>query len=263
MSAMASLISAERAAGGDHALEVETAGPPQRDEAGNVAAAVAAAEERAHDLALADRHEHRRRQAQRLIEVARADEHRRAAVARRPDARLDRDGRADRVERVVDTDAAGERLHALDDVLRRSGRSRRSRRTAAPFSRALATGSDTMMRVAPGDARALHDRDPDAARADHEHRRAFGHACAVFSTAPTPVCTAHPITHTTSSGVSSGTLIAPRHRRDHVLGEARRHRRRATRARRDARAACGRRSALPIRSLALLTQQPYSPRTHQ
>ena len=32
---------------------------------------------------------------------------------------------------------------------------------------------------------------------------------AVFSTAPTPVCTAQPITHAISSGVSSGTLTAP------------------------------------------------------
>ena len=32
---------------------------------------------------------------------------------------------------------------------------------------------------------------------------------AVFRTAPTPVCTAQPITHTISSGVSSATLIAP------------------------------------------------------
>ena len=32
---------------------------------------------------------------------------------------------------------------------------------------------------------------------------------AVFSTAPTPVWTAQPITHATSSGVSAGTLIAP------------------------------------------------------
>ena len=32
---------------------------------------------------------------------------------------------------------------------------------------------------------------------------------AVFSTAPTPVCTAQPITHATSSGTSSGTFTAP------------------------------------------------------
>ena len=32
---------------------------------------------------------------------------------------------------------------------------------------------------------------------------------AVLSTAPTPVCTAQPMTHTTSSGVSSATLMAP------------------------------------------------------
>ena len=32
---------------------------------------------------------------------------------------------------------------------------------------------------------------------------------AVLSTAPTPVCTAQPITQATSSGVSAGTLIAP------------------------------------------------------
>ncbi len=33
--------------------------------------------------------------------------------------------------------------------------------------------------------------------------------CAVFNTAPTPVCTAHPMTHAIWSGVSSGTLTAP------------------------------------------------------
>ena len=33
--------------------------------------------------------------------------------------------------------------------------------------------------------------------------------CAVFSTAPTPVCTAQPITQATSSGTSGSTLIAP------------------------------------------------------
>ena len=36
-----------------------------------------------------------------------------------------------------------------------------------------------------------------------------GSTLAVFSTAPAPVCTAHPITHATSSGVSAGILIAP------------------------------------------------------
>ena len=42
---------------------------------------------------------------------------------------------------------------------------------------------------------------------------------AVLSTAPTPVCTAQPITHTISSGVSSGDLDRARHRRDHELRE--------------------------------------------
>ena len=36
-----------------------------------------------------------------------------------------------------------------------------------------------------------------------------GSTLAVLSTAPTPVCTAHPITHAVSSGVSSGTFTAP------------------------------------------------------
>ena len=57
-------------------------------------------------------------------------------------------------------------------------------------------------------ARALHDREPDAAEAEHEHGRARLDP-AVLSTAPTPVCTAHPMTHAISSGVSSGTLTAP------------------------------------------------------
>ena len=106
----------ERAPGGDHALEVEAAGPPERDQARDVTPAVAATEARAHDLALVERHEHGRRHVQRLLEVARADEHRGAAVARRLDARVDRDRRADRVERVVDADPVGERLHPGDDV---------------------------------------------------------------------------------------------------------------------------------------------------
>ncbi len=36
-----------------------------------------------------------------------------------------------------------------------------------------------------------------------------GSTRAVFSTAPTPVWTAHPITQAVSSGVSAGTLTAP------------------------------------------------------
>ena len=36
-----------------------------------------------------------------------------------------------------------------------------------------------------------------------------GSTRAVLSTAPTPVCTAHPMTHAVSSGVSSGTFTAP------------------------------------------------------
>ena len=65
--------------------------------------------------------------------------------------------------------------------------------------------------------------------------------CAVLSTAPTPVCTAQPITHTISSGVSSGTLIAPLTGRDHELGEAGQPDAAQHRARRGARAACDRR----------------------
>ena len=36
-----------------------------------------------------------------------------------------------------------------------------------------------------------------------------GSTRAVLSTAPTPVCTAQPITHAISSGVSSATFTAP------------------------------------------------------
>ncbi len=47
-----------------------------------------------------------------------------------------------------------------------------------------------------------------------------GSTLAVLSTAPTPVCTAHPITHAVSSGVSSGTFTAPVSLAHRVLGEA-------------------------------------------
>ena len=46
-----------------------------------------------------------------------------------------------------------------------------------------------------------------------------GSTFAVFSTAPTPVCTAQPITHAISSGVSSATLTAPDSGVIDVLGE--------------------------------------------
>ena len=47
-----------------------------------------------------------------------------------------------------------------------------------------------------------------------------GSTLAVLSTAPTPVCTAHPITQADSSGVSSGTFTAPVSLVMRVLGEA-------------------------------------------
>ena len=112
------------------------------------------------------------------------------------------------------------------------------------FSRRSPTGSETMMRVAPA-MRAPCTIEMPMPPAPTTSTVAPSGTRAVLSTAPTPVCTAHPITHTIVERRVVGHLDRTRHRRDHELGEAREARRRAARARRDARAACARRSASP------------------
>ncbi len=117
MSAKASLISVERAPGGDHALEVDAARAPEREQARDVAAPVATAEQAPHELAFRQREQHRRGERDRLVDATGTDHHRCAAVPRRPDARLDDRTGPDGVERVVDTDTARQLLHHPDHVV--------------------------------------------------------------------------------------------------------------------------------------------------
>ena len=79
------------------------------------------------------------------------------------------------------------------------------RRSLAPLGHRVADDD----RRGAGQARALHDRQADAAEAHHQHRGALLHPRGVEHRTPTPVCTAQPSTQATSSGTSSGILTAP------------------------------------------------------
>ncbi len=78
----------------------------------------------------------------------------------------------------------------------------------APSPGVRPTGSETMIVVAPA-TRAPWTIEMPMPPAPATRTVAPSGTRAVLSTAPTPVCTAHPITHATSSGVSGATLIAP------------------------------------------------------
>ena len=167
----------------------------------------------------------------------------------------------DRVERVVDTDAAGELLHRAEHIVGDRDRSRRSRRSASPSRRRSATGSETMIFVAPA-TRAPCTIEMPMPPAPATSTVAPSGTRAVLSTAPTPVCTAQPITHAMSSGVSSATLIAPV---SVVITNSANPPSPTPRSTGRPWRESGVRPSMnvPVLIDTALTQQPYSPRTHQ
>ena len=78
----------------------------------------------------------------------------------------------------------------------------------AAASRRQSSGSLAMICAAPA-ARAPCTTESPMPPRPSTSTVAPGSTLAVLSTAPTPVCTAQPITHAVSSGVSSGTFTAP------------------------------------------------------
>jgi len=94
----------ERAPRGHETLEVETTGPPQRDEPRDLAQRVAAPEQRGEDSLAARQEGGGRRDLERIAEGRRADADGRAADAGRRDAGRDQRSPSGRLERVVDAE---------------------------------------------------------------------------------------------------------------------------------------------------------------
>src|SRR6478752_9583680 len=95
----------ERAAGGHEGIEVELTGAPHGDHARDVTQRVAAPEEAAHELLLADAEEDERVELELALERGRADEDRRAAGPGRLHTERGEGGDAGALERVVGPNA--------------------------------------------------------------------------------------------------------------------------------------------------------------